>query len=50
MGRPIVKWETLAGKKYQGEVIEVDSNVLICKLSDGTKKAVEMDKVELVER
>jgi len=42
-----VKWENWKGEKFEGEVIEVDSNVLHVKLNDGTKKAVEMDGVEL---
>jgi hypothetical protein len=36
-----VKWETWEGKKYEGEVIEVDSNILHVRLDDGTMKAVE---------
>lgn len=36
-----VKWETLGGTKYEGEIIEVDSNVLIVRLDDGQIKAVE---------
>jgi preprotein translocase subunit YajC len=44
-----VKWETWSGKKYEGEVIEVDSNVLHVKIEDGTMMAVESDGVILVE-
>lgn len=43
-----VKWEQWNGKKFEGEVKEVDSNVLHVKLDDGAMKAVEMDGVEIV--
>jgi preprotein translocase subunit YajC len=43
-----VKWETWAGNKYEGEVIEVDSNVLHIKLDNGTEIAVESDGVIVV--
>ena len=42
-----VKWETWGNKKYEGEVIEVDNNVLHVKLDDGTMKAVEMGGVTI---
>jgi len=35
-------WETFGGNKYSGIISEIDSNVLIVKLKDGTQKAVEM--------
>lgn len=44
-----VKWEQWDGKKFEGEVKEIDSNVLYVKLDDGTIKAVEMSGVEIVE-
>ncbi|MFA5307755.1 MAG: hypothetical protein WC365_09960 [Candidatus Babeliales bacterium] len=43
-----VKWEQWNGKKFEGEVKEVDSNVLHVKLDDRTMEAVEMDGVEIV--
>jgi hypothetical protein len=43
-----VKWENLKGEKFEGEVKEVDSNVLHVKLDNGTIKAVEMSGVEIV--
>jgi hypothetical protein len=43
-----VKWETWGGDKYEGEVIEVDSNVLHVRLDNGQEKAVEMDACECV--
>jgi len=43
-----VKWETWSGKKYEGKVIEIDSNVLHVKLDDGTQIAVESDGVIIV--
>ena len=43
-----VKWETWGGEKYEGEVVELDSNVLHVRLDDGTMKAVEEDGVLLV--
>lgn len=49
MNRVRVKWETWGGDKYEGEVVEVDSNVLIVRLDGGEKKAVEMDGVKISE-
>jgi len=47
--KPIrVKWETWGGKKYEGEVVELDSNVLHVRLDDGTMMAVEQDGVVIV--
>ncbi len=36
-----VVWKTLGGDKFVGRVIELDSNVAIVELPDGTRKAVE---------
>lgn len=42
-----VKWENWEGERFEGEVKEVDCNVLHVKFDDGTMKAVEMDGVEV---
>lgn len=36
-----IAWDTIGGKHYEGYVEEMDSNVAIVELEDGTKKAVE---------
>ncbi len=36
-----ISWKTIAGIEYNGIVIEMDSNVAIVRLPDGTQKAVE---------
>ena len=43
-----VKWETLIGKRYEGEVIDTNSNVFLVKLDNGFIEAVETDKVVIV--
>ena len=37
----LIKWSTLDGKTHEGRVIEMDSNVAIVKLADGSTKTVE---------
>ncbi len=36
-----LSWTTLGGVFYTGIVVEMDSNVAIVELADGTRKAVE---------
>jgi hypothetical protein len=36
-----VKWETIAGRKFEGVIIDWDNYVAIVKLDDGTEKAIE---------
>ncbi len=36
-----VQWDTLGGQHYEGVIIEVDSNVLHVKCTDGVVRAVE---------
>ena len=44
-----VEWETWNGKKYQGKVIEQDSNDFIVRLEDGTTMAVDSNKCRVVD-
>ena len=37
----VISWSTLGGQHYRGRVVEMDSNVAIVRLPDGTRKAVE---------
>lgn len=37
----IVEWNTIGGSTFKGEVVEIDSNVLIVRLDNGTMKTVE---------
>lgn len=41
-----VKWETTAGDKYRGKIVEYDDGVLIVECSDGAKRGVEETGVE----
>jgi hypothetical protein len=43
-----VKWETVIGVKYEGELIEIECNTAYVKLDDGTQKAVEVRALEEV--
>ena len=36
-----IKWNTISGAEYEGVIIEIDSNVLVIKLDDGTIKCLE---------
>ena len=36
-----VKWETIAGDKYRGKIVEYDDGVLIVECSDGARRGVE---------
>jgi len=36
-----VYWNTIIGKKFEGKILEWDSNVAIVELDDGTKEHVE---------
>lgn len=38
-----VSWETFGGDKYEGTIVEVDSNVLIVRCTDGVTRAVDAD-------
>ena len=40
---PNYSWITLGGKFYEGEVVDIYSNVLIVKCTDGVVRAVEGD-------
>lgn len=37
----VFAWKTVGGHQYEGTVVEMDSNVAIVRLPDGTTKAVE---------
>lgn len=43
-----VKWETWGGQKFEGIVIEVETDALHVRLDDGTMKAVEPSGVEVI--
>jgi len=43
-----VKWETWGGSKFEGEIVDVDSNVLHIRLDNGEMKAVEASDVVIV--
>lgn len=38
-----VKWETIIGDKYKGELIEIDNGTAIVKLDNGEIKATRID-------
>jgi hypothetical protein len=38
-----VKWRTIGGKQWEGELIEWDGNVAIIRLDVGSKMAVEVN-------
>ena len=36
-----VAWETIVGFRYEGEIVDIDSNVLIVRLDNGKEVPVE---------
>ena len=40
--KTFIRWETIAGDKYEGHVVEMDSNVAVVKCSDGQTRTVEI--------
>ena len=40
--KTFIRWETIAGDKYEGYVVEMDSNVAVVKCSDGQTRTVEL--------
>jgi len=36
------RWETIGGEKFEGKIVEMDSNVATVRCTDGVKRTVEL--------